>query len=1294
MRSHSPARPCSPAPHAWRLARWARVGLLCAVGGLWACGGGDDGSGPGALVDLGGGAGEDLGGLDLGRPDAGPARPDLGPPPIDLGPGDQGAPDLGPADLGPGDPDEGVAPPDLGPPPGERCAPCERDEDCESHLLCGQAGDGSRFCTSTCLPPRTTCPAGYLCQDQAQGPDLCVPEFGCDNPCFDVECEPGTFCDPRTGGCRRAEDTFCQPCQTNGECGGPDDLCLGNPFTGETFCTLACDRDADCPPASTCLPLQDGSSQCFPERSTCDDPCAEARCPEGTVCVVSAGGLCMSLDQMLCSGPCMNHAECGREQDLCVSFPDQPGFCARFCSMGRCEADADCGDQGLTCTNGFCQGCEADEQCPPDTVCRGGRCGQDCPEGFFCAEVTDPFGNVLSAQCAPNDGECQNDHLGQPCGGELGDQVCGGLNPECTEPLDGGICTRRCRWDSDCPSGWRRCLPAGRNVRLCQAEPLEGPDACAHPGGAVNELGVGRPCLAQGDCEEGQRCHVTGDFDDLRRFCTQDCFTDEDCGTDARCVEAPPWGRLCLPDACACLGGTPDNLPDVLRTALQWMFSPCSLGLPDEELAWAPATWRDVPLKYSWQERVLRYAPEASRQAQAWVAGLDLALDSPAPLGSALRALASAQQIAAPAPLPAPELSEEPLVDGLAALFRAGGEEPDLGALRAACVDLPPVVGEQLGPLLQAIAQATELRDAALLSLEELPDPEAYRRVFFQLSAGFLLPLGEDLALPVDVDTVLDFYDHGYGGAEIFEAGLRVADALDAFDAAALRGLQGVSLNVVTPLGRVILADAAAQQHDPSREAYRGPIALLVDTGGDDTYRIAAGANAGPEQAVAVCVDLAGDDQYLYPERPDPNDEGLLPSDAAGRLPVGEFPGQVLPWGAASFSEQGRQGSGRMGVGALVDLGGGADVYRSLRFSQGAAAAGVGLLFDDGGDDLYEAEAASQGAATFGWGLLLDGGGADHYRTWTQGQGFGGPRGVGALVDWAGDDEYLAEPGAAGEPLLYPSVEGISNTQASHSQGAALGYRHPEEGSRFNLAGGLGILRDRAGTDRYRAGSLAQGMGLWWGMGVLADRGGADEYGLRSLGQAWGGNFGLGLLFDGGGDDAYGLLPDEEPLRRAQSLLGSASDWGLGFFVDEWGADRYRAPWASLGAAVGNGLAIFIERAGADHYVVDDPFSLGHALALGDANSARLWSRTLGVFVDAQGQDRYERADLGEPEAPAIGNDSRWEQSSDPDLFWEQGRGADGAGSTPWSYQVFDPAPRPEPAEGEGEGEGEAPAGP
>ncbi len=314
-----------------------------------------------------------------------------------------------------------------------------------------------------------------------------------------------------------------------------------------------------------------------------------------------------------------------------------------------------------------------------------------------------------------------------------------------------------------------------------------------------------------------------------------------------------------------------------------------------------------------------------------------------------------------------------------------------------------------------------------------------------------------------------------------------------------------------------------------------------------------------------------------------------------------------------------------MGAGLLFDLGEEADTYRSLIASQGVGSHGVGVLFDRGGDDHYEAEGFSQGAAAWGIGLLLDVAGNDDFRLYNSGQGYGFTRGVGAIVDRAGDDEYVANPGerSLDGDILYPSDQlpgGDDRPTANHSfaQGCGAGHRPDWPDAGFPFPGGIGILRDASGADRYAAGVFGQGVGFVQGLGMLLEGSGNDAYEGLYYVQGVAVHMALGLFIDRGGEDRYDL---KFPNQGAS--LGLANDLSAAIAYDADGKDLYQVPPLSMGASLANGISIFADDGGEDRFDAPAP-SVCAAAITGDVNAKRQKKRTLGIFVKARGDATYK----------------------------------------------------------------------
>ncbi len=350
-------------------------------------------------------------------------------------------------------------------------------------------------------------------------------------------------------------------------------------------------------------------------------------------------------------------------------------------------------------------------------------------------------------------------------------------------------------------------------------------------------------------------------------------------------------------------------------------------------------------------------------------------------------------------------------------------------------------------------------------------------------------------------------------------------------------------------------------------------IALLLDLGGNDTY---AGFTApiNETQGISVVIDFEGDDTY-----------------EAGSLGLA---------------------TGRLGVGMLLDLAGN-DQYRLGSGSGGAGFAGIGLLVDQEGDDRYVGSRFTQGAAIGGMGLLLDRSGNDEYRSFGYSIGFGGPLGIGTVVDLAGDDAY--ECGR-----LYAS--GYNRTEAPDAKpgdaryqydcfgiGAGVGQRIlPKQAPTVvdDVGGGIGMVLDERGNDRYTSSNFSQGIGYFFGAGIMMDERGHDVHEAARYGQGAAAHFGVGLFVDREGDDRYGSTG---PYYDA----AAAWDRSVALAVDDGaGDDRYDFQRSTgLGMAERQAWSLFIDAGGDDRYRV--PEGMGTA-------------RTGGVsgFFDLGGQDRYE----------------------------------------------------------------------
>jgi hypothetical protein len=294
---------------------------------------------------------------------------------------------------------------------------------------------------------------------------------------------------------------------------------------------------------------------------------------------------------------------------------------------------------------------------------------------------------------------------------------------------------------------------------------------------------------------------------------------------------------------------------------------------------------------------------------------------------------------------------------------------------------------------------------------------------------------------------------------------------------------------VETVYGRIALGGAGD-------DTYNGDYVLIVDIGGNDTYNL---PNYTKEQSyklpVRVIIDFSGNDTYN---------------------------GGNYSLGGTAF-----------GINILLDYDGN-DVYRGGNFSLGSSLFGVGILHDFKGNDKYYGLDYTQGSAAFGIGMLIDDGGNDEYHARSHCQGFGSTRGYGVLSDLGGDDTYISENS---------KKDTSANNQHifSFAQGCSIGYRP-------YASGGIGILYDAKGNDKYTGDVYCQGAGYWYGYGGLLDLEGSDTFTGFQYTQGAGIHQGVGILYDEAGNDIY---------KANGSSQGFGSDEGAGMLLDGKGNDKY-----------------------------------------------------------------------------------------------------------------------------------------
>lgn len=300
-------------------------------------------------------------------------------------------------------------------------------------------------------------------------------------------------------------------------------------------------------------------------------------------------------------------------------------------------------------------------------------------------------------------------------------------------------------------------------------------------------------------------------------------------------------------------------------------------------------------------------------------------------------------------------------------------------------------------------------------------------------------------------------------------------------------------------------------------------------------------------------------------------------------------------------------GGALLGLSAGVDRSGD-DTWRTGPLSQGAAWFGVSTWHDGGGSDAWIGSAGVQGFAGYGLAVLRDAGeGDDLLRAgaWAQGCALSG--GIGLLHDGGGDDRYVL--GGA----LEDSDNRLPGHHNAYGQGFAIGQRPW-------LGGGLGWLQDDGGHDQYVGGLWVQGSSYWHALGVLLDREGNDLYSSDQYSQGSGIHLSAAGLFDLAGDDRY--------LTRNLGQ-GSGHDLAVSWLLDGGGDDVYTGQDTVQGAALTNAVSFFLDRSGQDLYVAASDKTRGFT------NTARGY-RAVAAFVDGGGDDRYLGGASGGSLAPEM----------------------------------------------------------
>jgi len=352
--------------------------------------------------------------------------------------------------------------------------------------------------------------------------------------------------------------------------------------------------------------------------------------------------------------------------------------------------------------------------------------------------------------------------------------------------------------------------------------------------------------------------------------------------------------------------------------------------------------------------------------------------------------------------------------------------------------------------------------------------------------------------------------------------------------------------------GPMLIGGIGNDRYSPDCRLLKSPPCLIIEPAGDDIYEVPLYADW--QHPFYLVIDLKGDDLYRN------QDIGKCQSVLAGCGWVCDYAGD--------------------------------DIYQGGDFAL-SARLGFQSTCDESGNDLYCSGLFSQAAAMFGMSILQDNAGNDSYTATEFAQGLAGTKGIAILSDYAGDDTYYTGGKYLHKPLAPFDYR-------SMAQGFGFGFRP-------DLAGGIGILYDAGGNDRYDGGVYAQGVAYWYAIGALIDETGNDYYDAVYYPQGSGIHLANGFLFDGEGEDHY--------YSKHGPGQGNGHDWSVGVFVDKAGNDQYSVEGGN-GLGLTNSVGIFVDCQGDDKYENRTSSNYGYATPARETGG-------LGLFLDAGGKDTY-----------------------------------------------------------------------
>lgn len=368
-----------------------------------------------------------------------------------------------------------------------------------------------------------------------------------------------------------------------------------------------------------------------------------------------------------------------------------------------------------------------------------------------------------------------------------------------------------------------------------------------------------------------------------------------------------------------------------------------------------------------------------------------------------------------------------------------------------------------------------------------------------------------------------------------------------------------------------LIQDSGRSQEPIVEQIIKDQRAYLIGGTANNDY------SSHKQYQMGFVFDLGGDD--LYPD-------------------VG---GHIIDWQGSDRYEASRPFSGAAGVlkASWFEDFQGEDFYVCQMGCFGASVLGVSVFIDHQGNDIYRTQNFSLGSSLVGLSLFADFSGSDQYFSTGFSQGTAIAGGFSLMYDRLGDDAYFCKGGMASSYEDPGEFDGWC-------QGMGLGLRQ-------FVSGGMGLLYDGEGQDRFEGGTFSQGGGYFFGLGALYNDGKQNDiYRGSRYTQGFSAHQAIGLFYEAGGNDHY-LSP---------SFVGQGIAWDLSvtLFADKEGKDFYKTCEHCLGVGSQNSLALFEDLGGEDTYGGEGlPYS---SKRYNDYHGGS----SLGVFLDQGGAvDKYEK---------------------------------------------------------------------